>query len=240
MNPFDGYRYKIELHSHTAPVSGCSRVPPEDLVNYYKKIGYSALVVTNHMTPNYLKRSGSKRKAVDDYMRDFCCAYEAGKKLGIQVILGMEIRFEANGSNDYLVFGIDEDFIEKSVDFVPKSIEEYYPAMKNDRNLIIQAHPFREGLTLTEPQFVDGLETFNVHPEHNSRIGYAARCAFERPDMLVTAGTDTHDLEYAGLIATLIETVPEDSYQLAALLKTKRYLFQMGENIILPYGRLFS
>lgn len=106
--------------------------------------------------------------------------------------------------------------------------------------MIIQAHPFREGLTLTEPQFVDGLETFNVHPEHNSRIGYAARCALDRPGMLVTAGTDTHDLEYAGLIATLIETVPEDSYQLAALLKTKRYLFQMGENIILPYGRLFS
>ena len=37
------------------------------------------------------------------------------------------------------------------------------------------------------------------------------------------AGRDVYkrqDLEYAGLIATLIETVPEDSYQLAALLKT--------------------
>ena len=53
------YPFRIELHAHTHPVSGCSQVSPEELVNLYADLGYHALVVANHLC---LGRDFEKRR----------------------------------------------------------------------------------------------------------------------------------------------------------------------------------
>ena len=45
------YKYKIELHAHTNPGSGCSSVSPERMVAVHKKSGCDAVVITNHFEP---------------------------------------------------------------------------------------------------------------------------------------------------------------------------------------------
>lgn len=50
-----------------------------------------------------------RQKCIDTYLTDYKLAVETGKKYGINVILGCEIRFSEN-LNDYLLFGIDENF----------------------------------------------------------------------------------------------------------------------------------
>ena len=42
------YKYRIELHAHTSPASGCSQVTPKDMAYTYKSLGYDAVTVTNH------------------------------------------------------------------------------------------------------------------------------------------------------------------------------------------------
>ena len=42
------YRYKIELHAHTSPVSGCSHIPPAEIVRRLADKGYHAVAITNH------------------------------------------------------------------------------------------------------------------------------------------------------------------------------------------------
>ena len=42
------YRYKIELHAHTSPGSGCSELPPREFLSRLRTQGYHAVVITNH------------------------------------------------------------------------------------------------------------------------------------------------------------------------------------------------
>ena len=42
------YRYRIELHAHTNPASGCSDVTPQEMVEIYHTLGYDGIVITNH------------------------------------------------------------------------------------------------------------------------------------------------------------------------------------------------
>ena len=42
------YKYRIELHAHTTPASVCSEIPPKQMVETYKDLGYDAITLTNH------------------------------------------------------------------------------------------------------------------------------------------------------------------------------------------------
>ena len=233
-NGFSEYKYLIDMHCHTKPGSGCSEIPPKMLVDVYKENGVDAVCITNHLSPEYFENG--KEKAFTKFISDFKEAYEYGKKEGVTVILGLEIRFKEN-ANDYLVFGIDEEFVEKACDYIDKDIETFYKEMKNDKNVILQAHPFRNGMVLANPKYIDGIEAFNMHPNHNSRVSLASKYAKEHSDFIVTAGTDFHHLghECAGL--TALKTLPKDSFELADLLKTKDYIFILGGTVAIPYGK---
>ena len=43
------YKYRIELHAHSKPVSPCSEIPPEQLIKVYKDLGFDAIALTNHL-----------------------------------------------------------------------------------------------------------------------------------------------------------------------------------------------
>lgn len=222
------YIYKIELHAHTAPVSPCGRYDPRDLVRKYKEMGYDALAITNHLNPKMLDRP--EDEFVEYYMNDFYQAFDEGKKLGLQVYFGVEANF-ADHANDYLVYGIDEADLRTICRYIPKSCREYYKDCKNDKNLVIQAHPGRRRCTLT-PDCIDGSEAINVHPEHNSAIGYAVRDACKNT-LLQTAGTDTHKPEMEGLSAILTRTLPKDSFELAQIIKNEDFVIAIDGDIVL-------
>ena len=55
-NLLSQYKYQIELHTHTSPVSDCSQVTPREMVDTYKKIGYDAVTITNHFMYQHNKK----------------------------------------------------------------------------------------------------------------------------------------------------------------------------------------
>ena len=108
-----------------------------------------------------------------------------------------------------LVYGIDERDVAKAITYLKSDYKTFYKNFKNDKNLIIQAHPFRYGIKLQDADYVDGVETFNCHPHHNSRIALATRYAKEHPHFIETAGTDFHHLGHEGAGAMLFKALPK-------------------------------
>ncbi len=223
------YKFKTELHAHTRPVSGCSDIPAKSLVEMYAECGYDTLTITNHFIPKDTKLS--KPEFIKYYMNDYYTAEEYGKKLGINVIFGVEYRLGENW-NDYLIYGVDENDLEELFEKANLSIDEFYEQFKSDKRVILQAHPFRDGIVQTLS--VDGYEVYNMHPHHNQRTALAARFARDN-DMLITCGSDCHHFGTEGCIALLSKENPKDSFELAELIKSRKYLFGLSGSIILPY-----
>ena len=181
------YRYKTELHAHTKPVSLCSEITPEEIVRAYYEYGCDTLTVTNHLNPDWTP------SRTDEYLSGYYDTKKAAEGTGMNVVLGVEIRFTEN-ANDYLVYGVSFGDIEKMIRLIPYGITEFYKEIKTRENIILQAHPFRNGMTLAPLDSIDGIETFNMHPGHNSRVPLPAdmqpntACSFPAVRITTTLG----------------------------------------------------
>ncbi len=232
------YSYKTELHSHTYPVSACGQVLAEDSVKVHLDAGVSTLTITNHLTDYHLV-GRTNAEVAEYYLSDYYKALEAAKGTELCVALGCELRFVGD-RNDYLVYGICPDDIERIVSYIPRSIQEFYTDFKNDKNVIIHAHPRRANMDPTPYGYVDGLEVFNMHPGLEAKIVYTAREAKDR-DMLVTGGSDFHVCGAANKQANCLMRTKQklrDSYDIAEAIKSRDIIFDIYGNIVLPYFQI--
>lgn len=223
------YPYRIETHAHTTPVSGCSQITPEEMIKTYKSIGYDAVTISNHFI-NYSFEGMTKSDAVDYYMKDYEECVRFGNEYGLKVYLAAEIRFNNINNNDYLLYGCDRSVIAAAYDYLDLDIESFRRDLKLENSVFIQAHPFRNGIEPVNTDLLDGIETFNLHPGHNSRIGFAVRYAKENNLSIVTGGSDFHhpNLGHEGVGGIRTKVLPEDSFELAAVLKSGDYLIEVG------------
>ena len=227
------YPYKTELHAHSNPVSKCGRFPADEVVGIYLPTGINTLTITNHLTEKHLADKTTD-EVVEFYLSDYSKAKKAAEGTDMTVALGVEIRF-VNTNNDYLVYGVCENDIEKMVHYVNTDIQTFYKEFKNDKNVILQAHPFRDKMEPIPFGYVDGIETLNLHPGHNSRIALAARIAREH-DFIVSGGSDFHE---EGRHATcLLRTRDKlrDSYDIADAIRSRDVLFEVSGNVVFPYS----
>ena len=227
------YHYKIELHAHSSPASSCSELPPDVLLSLLHKEGFDCAVISNHFYQggSYM----AKPDPVGAYLDDFYRCREEGEKYGMKVLLGAEYRFHEN-SNDYLVFGVDEAFLRETVTRFSMTFTEFYETYHSEKLLILQAHPFRNGLERAPSDHLDGIESFNMHPNHNSRVAVASRYARAEGLDIVTVGTDLHHNGHEGVSALRTRVLPENEAELVALLRSKDYLFDIGGCPLLPYA----
>ena len=228
------YKYRIELHAHTSPASGCSQVKPKDMVETYKKLGYDAVTITNHFM--YLNDGKEKEKYIDAFLYDFEQTKKYGDELGLKVYLGAEIRFTED-NNDYLVFGVNKKMLSEIYDLLPYGIENFRKIYAMPDSLLIQAHPMRDGIRTIDTALIDGMEVFNLHPGHNSRVGMTSVYAKENNISIIIAGSDFHhpNRNHEGVSALMGAYLPYDTFELAKLIKKGDYLLEVGRNnIIIP------
>lgn len=232
----EAYPYRTELHAHTKPVSTCSDVPPEDAVRLYKERGYTSLVVANHFTYDYFyKRVGTRdtKAAVEFYLDGYRRAKAEGEKLGLNVILAAELRFSQGEGNDYLLFGIDEEDLPEVFEMLTGTVEEFYEKYCDETKLLIQAHPMRNGQVVKPPETVDGYESWNLHPNHNSRPALAARFAKEKGKVYV-AGTDFHEYGHEGLSAIRTTGILRDSHDVVKAVRENDFIMDSDGALIIP------
>ncbi len=209
--------YLYDVHVHTSETSLCGKVDAKTLVHMYKNAGYHGLVITDHFHGDYFNTlAGSWKDRVNEYLRGYRIALQEGRKTGINVILGIELRFEEN-YNDYLIYGIDEDFLFKNEYLYRMNIKTFHDYVRETPVLIYQAHPFRAAVFLEKPEYLDGIEVYNGNPRHESRNEKAAEYA-KKHSLKMISGSDFHqvmDLARGGIV---LPEAPKDSMELANML----------------------
>lgn len=237
------YPYRIELHAHTKPQSRCSEILPEEIAETYKNLGYDGVVITNHFMGYNLNIDGeylegeTKEERLKYYLQGYQDTKKAGEKLGLKVYLGLEIRFSKENENDYLIYGVDDEITSACYDNFREDLETFRKNVPLPNSVFVQAHPFRNGMERVNPDLLDGMETFNMHPGHNASIAVACRYAKENGFKIKTVGGDYHHKNrgHEGVSALRTKVLPNDSFELAEILKKGDYLFEIGgDALVLP------
>ena len=220
---------KCEWHCHTAETSECAAALAKDTVEFYKSIGYSGLVITDHYSfLTFGTDSAFKRQIdVDKYLKGYYCALEAAGD-DFTVLLGMEIRYFAT-TNDYLVYGIDEDFLRKNGNMLFKGPRRFYKLVKESGAIIVQAHPFRPYIHRANPKYIDGCEIFNGKDKDKDLNQKAQAWAKKEKFQIVTGGADYHRESQRGNVSGIItEEKINTNDDLVRILRNGRYEINMG------------
>lgn len=191
---------KWDLHCHTAEVSACANIPAEQLVELYVRHGYDGVVITDHLngaTFRNHRKTGWKER-LDFYLSGYERTKQAAKGR-LKVLLGMELSCKEN-NNDYLIFGITEGFLRKynteTGSLRDMRISQISELLHENGMLLFQAHPFRNGMSVVSPSYLDGIESYNGNPRHASRNDIAQLWA-KKYNLLETSGSDFHEIEDA-------------------------------------------
>lgn len=181
--------YFTELHAHTKETSPCSHIAANELVIKYKELGYSTLIITDHYTDKLLTYENPEL-VVDRFLSGYNSALITGKKIGLNVLLGMEIRF-SNEKEDYLVYGVTREFLIKNYDICCKNIIELRKKLDESSLpfFISQAHPGRS--LCKYPTYLDGIEVYNAM-NHDKKMNTIAEDYRAEYNLIPTSGTDCH------------------------------------------------
>ena len=201
---------RIDLHIHTSPLSACSYIDPQELIQEARRLQLDGICLTEH-------------QVVWDPDEVDKLAAEAG----ISIFRGNE--FTTN-QGDILVFGFYEDIKELLI------IQELREKVTAADGYMIVAHPFRGfktfgigQLQLTVEQackrkvleFVDAVEIGNgkLSPEENNM----ARKVAEKLGLPGTGGSDAHRVDEIGTWVTVFEKEIESEIELVQELHAGRF-----------------
>lgn len=185
-------KYKYELHCHTAQTSPCAAIDAKDAVELYKSIGYSGMVITDHYSFRTFGTESSFKRQVDveKFLKGYHAALEAAGE-NFTVLLGMEIRFFAT-TNDFLVYGIGEDFVRENGNMLFLGPKKFHELVKKNGGIVIQAHPFRQYVHRANPRYIDGCEIYNAKDRKTDYNQKAEAWAKKNGFKIVTGGADFH------------------------------------------------
>ncbi len=191
--------YLYEMHAHISEVSTCSPTPAQVLADLYIDSEYTGIVLTDHINYETFSRKGLTDAPWEEKIRHFLTGYKALKKASgdkLNIILGMEIRFYSC-PNDYLVYGITEEFLLSHGDLMAYKPDDFYKLAHENGILMIQAHPFRREMQVHNWKNIDGYEIFNGNPRHYSCNPMAEAWAEYHHKSIATSGSDFHEIEDA-------------------------------------------
>ena len=214
-------QFKTELHAHTSEVSPCGRVTAPEVAERFIAEGYTSLVITNHYCDYVIDNlKGSWQEKMDYYVYPYHLMKEyAGDRLN--VILGCELRFEGS-INDYLIYGITEDFLRENPDLHKMTLRTFADLAHENNLLVVQAHPFRNGMTVVNPALLDGMETFNGTPSYDGRNPVADAWA-KQYGLIRTSGSDFHNPDQRGYGGILTNAAIRTGEELVSVLKSGNY-----------------
>lgn len=212
--------FLTELHTHTSEVSSCAHQTAAQVADRYIAEGYSTIVVANHYTKAVMERAGDDWNARAQYylsgyrkMRDY-----VGDR--ITVLLGIELRFTEN-ANDYLIYGADEEFVISHPNLHEMTLKSFRALADKEGLLIVQAHPFRNKMTVMSPELLHGIEVFNAHAGHEARNELAKEWC-RRYGKIPTSGSDFHDADFCVGGGIITEQPITSMEQLTSLLRSKK------------------
>lgn len=193
--------YALETHMHTSEASKCAHSSGREMAQFYKKLGYSGIVVTDHFFNG--NNAIPPHLPWEERVRLFCKGYEhafdEGKKIGLDVFFGWEYGYYGT---EFLTYGLDKEWLLEHPDVLEWGVEDYLSRVRADGALVVHAHPFREASYIKTlrlfPGSVDAVEVINSRNETKAQDIKAYQYALKHR-LLMTSGSDSHDnLELPG------------------------------------------
>ena len=206
---------RIDLHIHTAPLSACSYIDPQELIQEARRLKLDGICLTEHQVV-------WNRAEVD----------RLAGEAGIRILRGNE--FTTN-QGDILVFGFYEDIKELLI------LQELREKVTAAGGYMIAAHPFRGfktfgigqlQMTVEQAskrkmlQLVDAVEVGNgkLAPDENEM----ARKVAEKLGLPGTGGSDAHRVDEIGTYVTVFEKEIESEIELVQELHAGRFKAAQG------------
>jgi len=217
--------FKLDPHVHTDESSGCGQIPAAILVERYKTMGYDGIIITDHLHEGFaagVKASDHWTACIDAFLKGYRTAKKKGKALGLTVLLGAELRFTQSKGEDFLLYGINEDFLYNHPHLYEGTPADFFHKY-GDELLLIQAHPFRGWGKAVSPQIIHGVEIYNTNPRHNNRNEKAQALCEKHPHLLPLCGSDTHQNDDLGKTGIQFNEVVGDNQTFCRLLKLREY-----------------
>jgi hypothetical protein len=186
--------YLYETHLHTVRGSACGVSRGRDYIKKYRDLGFTGIMVTDHFFNGNtaIDRNLPWKEWVKQFLRGYEETRNEGEKFGLDVFFGWE---ETYKGDDYLVYGLDRDWLLAHPESAHWSRKEQFDAVHAAGGCVVQAHPFRAAYYIRTihlaPKLVDAVEIANGcnDPEWD---GLAAEYA-ARTGLPATAGSDIHD-----------------------------------------------
>ena len=196
--------YRYETHCHTAPVSKCGQATVRETLEFYKKIGYDGVFITNHFLDGNIGINWNTpvKEKLDFYFSDYEEGVKLSDEVGIKVFLGIEMSY---GGTDFLVYGLTKEWWYDHVEILNERKSRQLPYLMSEGALVVQAHPFREAGYIDHirlfPRGVEGVEVLNA--DRTDFENKMANLYAEEYGHLKTAGSDNHWGENAKRLAGL-------------------------------------
>lgn len=216
--------YIIDLHVHTAESSYCGKLSAWEIVKRYAEAGYQGIVITDHYNEGFFRRFPQMdwEQKVDQFLVGYRTAKVLGKRVGLDVYLGIEYR-DTTCLNDYIILGIDEKFLYQNPELYTIGIENASKRFHKAGAFVDQAHPCRPGVcSLANPAFLDGMEVYNGSAQWKYDREEAKRLAREH-HLIPLSGSDTHLAEEVGHGGLILENTISDTQLLIQEIRARRY-----------------
>ena len=209
---------KLDLHAHSSGISHCCRIPAETVLSFAKNIGLDGIVLTNHYTKYYLKDNDALAFA-KAYIAEYEYTKRLGDAMGLKVFFGVEVTWEKSPSVHILIYGVSPDFVLMHPELYDYSQEKLYAVVKEAGGAMIQAHPFRNGTTVLDTAYLDGVE-INCHPLYRESCAERLIGIAHDLELIVTCAGDFHADTYRPISATVLPDNITENAQIAEFLLT--------------------
>ena len=206
--------YKYETHMHTYPVSKCAKADVRDSLEFYARLGYDGVFITNHFLDGNINVDASLpyEERIRFYFSDHEAAAELAEQTGIKVFCGVEMSYKGT---DFLVYGLDKAWYLEHPEIMDMKKSEELPYFMEQGALVIQAHPYREANYIDHirlfPRCVHGVEIINANrTEFENKM---AELYAKEYGLIPFAGSDNHVGSAQRHLAGMCSKTPLNSVQ---------------------------
>lgn len=134
--------YKIETCLRTAPIDAAAIESPREIARIYSDASFDAVIVTNKLNAQVLTELSRSGDGIEKWLNAYRELKKFGDRLNLKVWLGAEVTvsFEnaAIDDTDYILYGIDEEFIRAHKNLVEYDFEQLSDAVHAAGGIVIR------------------------------------------------------------------------------------------------------
>lgn len=208
----------IDLHAHSSGVSRCCKAPYNIIIDEAISVGLDGFVLTNHYQKSYIENNDINA-LVDKYINEFYSAKEYGDSKNFKVYFGIEVTMEKYPMVHLLIYGVPFDFLRENHEIFTLTQQELYELVKSYGGILVQAHPFRNGTTVLDTRYLDGVE-INCHPNYDNTHSAKLVDIARENNLILTCGGDFHYDNYRPKCGVFVPDNIGDSIELGNFLKS--------------------